>query len=265
MMDEMVEDTGTNEDGFLENEGHFPVSHSQSSPWIETPAPDDDVIRIKRVHLYMMLVPVAFVVGLASGFLMWGRSTGPVATNPPVESDPVTSLTRFDIPIDDDPYLGPADAPIQIVEFSDFNCPYCQRWHHEVFSTLMASYPDQIQFVYRDFPILTQESFNAAQASECADEQGAFWEYHDALFSGVYDLNHSGYEAYALELGLDAASLIECIETGRYEEEVSQDAQFASSLGITGTPTFFINGIALVGAQPLEQFVRIIDEELQSN
>lgn len=241
--------------GFLEGEGEEQGPGSKSLSWVET-TEDDDVIRIKRKHLYALLVPLAFIVGLASGYLAWGR------TQPAVNS--TESYTRFDVPLDDDPALGPEDAPIQIVEFSDFNCPYCRKWHEETFPALMGAYPDQIRFVYRDYPILTQESNRAAQAAECADEQGEFWEFHDALFSGGLDLGQTTYEAYAQQLGLNVEDLITCIDSGRYEEEVTNDAEFASGLGISGTPTFFINGIPLVGAQPLQRFVDIIDSELKS-
>jgi protein-disulfide isomerase len=243
------------ENGFLKSKGDQQQVTSKPPKWVE-PNEDDDVIRIPRKHLYALLVPLAFIVGLASGYLAWGRNQ---------LNEPATGgYTRFDVPLDDDPALGPEDAPIKIVEFSDFNCPYCQKWHEETFPALMGSYPDQIRFVYRDYPILTQESVNAAQAAECADEQGAFWAFHDALFSGGRDLGQDTYETYAQELGLDVEGLVACINSGRYEEEVTSDAEFASNLGISGTPTFFINGIPLVGAQPLERFAEIIDLELDA-
>jgi protein-disulfide isomerase len=211
------------------------------------------------------MLPIAFVTGLAVGFLAWGR---PGATPTPARESlaglPTTPTDgpRMNVSVDDDPAIGPVDAPITIVEFSDFNCPYCQRFQQQTFQPLLDAFPDQIRFVYRDFPITSQDSFYAAQAAECAGDQDAYWEYHDALFSGVHGLGNSAYRQYAEELGLDADALMACVDEGRYAEEVQADAQDASSLGVSGTPTFFINGIPMVGAQPLSRFTQVIDAEL---
>ena len=224
--------------------------------------------QFSRRTVYSALLPVAFVTGLAAGYLFWGRDTIPPA-NPAapvavVEETAPGSLeqpTRFEISTDDDPSLGPEDAPITIVEFSDFRCPYCSVFHVETFDALMATYPDQIHFVYRDFPVVG--GFEAALAAECANEQGAFWEYHDLLFSGEYpNLDRDAFAAYAEQLDLDVQDLLACVDEERYSEEVEADARYASGLGITGTPTFFINGIPMVGAQPLEAFIQIIEYEL---
>lgn len=239
-------------------------------------AKSEEYIRIKRTHfnllLLAILVPFAFLIGISSGYLIWGNdgsgTTTVVAdsetnspTNPPSLSA-TEELPRFEIPIDDEPYLGPEDAPIVIVEFSDFNCGFCRRFHDETFNEIMDSYPDQIRFVYRDFPITSAESFVAAQAAQCAYEQGEFWEYHDLLFSGQMPLGIGAYETYATELGLDSEELLNCVDSERYAEEVSEDASFASNLGVTGTPTFFINGVPLVGAQPFSRFAQVIEQEL---
>jgi protein-disulfide isomerase len=239
---------------------------------------DEEYVRIKRGHfnliLLLILVPFAFLIGISSGYLIWGSdrltsSNGGFSTivgNPPINANPeVTEETpRFDIPTDDDPFLGPESAPIVIVEFSDFNCGFCRRFHQETFNALLEKYPDQIHFVYRDFPITSQESFYAAQAAQCAYEQGNFWGFHDLLFSGELPLGREAYEVYAQELGLNSADLLDCLDNEQYAEEVVLDATFASELGITGTPTFFINGIPMVGAQPLAQFITVIDQELEN-
>lgn len=220
---------------------------------------EDGLIRIRRSHLYSFLIPLAFVTGLAAGYVVWGRGSQSTPVTQPAAGQ---QQARFDVSTDDDPALGPPDAPITIVEFSDFNCPYCRRFRQTTFDELMAAYPDQIRFVYRDYPILSQESFLAAQAAECADEQGAFWEYHDELFSGRLELGPLAYREYATGLGLDVEGLMACVESGELADEVQADARYASGLGITGTPTFFINGIPLVGAQPLAEFTRLIEQEL---
>lgn len=216
---------------------------------------------LRRSHVYMALLPLALVAGIAIGYLAWGGAPAqPEQTTAPASNpgDP----RRIEVSTDDDPSLGPPDAPVVIVEFSDYNCPYCRRFHHETFRPLLEAYSGQIRFVYRDFPITSQESFNAAQAAECAEDQGGYWEFHDALFSGRHGLGLEAYRSYANELGLDAEELVRCVEEGRHAQEVQADARYASQLGVSGTPTFFINGIPLVGAQPLERFTELIDAEL---
>jgi protein-disulfide isomerase len=222
-----------------------------------------EFVRFKRTHLYAALVPLAFVAGLALGFVFWGRDQGNAAGQAAQGESVGQQPVRVDVSLDDDPSLGPASAPITIVEFSDFNCPYCKKWEAETFYPLLQAYPDQIHFVYRDFPITTQESFIAAQAADCAGEQGAYWKFHDALLSGELGLGRAAYSQYADALGIDSQKLLDCIDSERYADEVEADARYAAGLGVSGTPTFFINGIPLVGAQPLEQFKRIIDSELQ--
>lgn len=243
-----------------------PVSeaHRTDQPRIEPRAApdgqtDDGYLRFRRSHFYAALIPVALVAGLAAGYLLWGRDGGESAST---QVAGPADQARFDVSTDDDASLGPADAAVTIIEFSDFNCPYCRQFHQTTFRELLAAYPDQIRFVYRDFPITSQESFLAAQAAECAGEQGSFWDYHDALFSGRFDLSPSAYRQYADDLGLDSEELMRCVESGQFADEVQADARYASSLGLSGTPTFFINGIPLVGAQPFSEFERIIEAEL---
>ena len=230
-------------------------------PFQPTSSDDGQFIRFRRRTLYAFLLPLAFVAGLAAGYLMWGSHAAPSAVA--VVAGTPAPPTRMDVSTDGDPEIGPGNAPITIVEFSDFNCPYCQRFAQTTFKTLMDSYPDQIRFVYRDFPITSQESFVAAQAAQCARDQGAYWPFHDALFSGQLQLGHAAYQQYAQQLGLDADALIACVDSGKYADEVQQDAHDAAGLGVTGTPTFFINGIPLVGAQPMSEFKRVIDGELK--
>ncbi|MEJ2013871.1 MAG: DsbA family protein [Anaerolineales bacterium] len=226
-----------------------------------------DRVSIPRRPLYAALIPLAFVTGLAAGYIFWGGSSATAPASPPVaavatEPTPLEPQEmRFDVEVDDDPALGPTDAPITIIEFSDFHCPYCVRFQAETFPSLMAAYPDQIRFVYRDFPVVG--GYEAAQAAECADEQGGFWPFHDLLFSGEYsDWTSETYRAYAEQAGLNADILLACLDSGAMAAEVEADARYAAGLGVTGTPTFFINGVPLVGAQPLQAFQQVIDAEL---
>jgi len=224
----------------------------------------EDVVVFKRSYVYAILLPLTFLLGLATGYIVWGGGeTEETAVETPVAV--VTEeqvIERYDVPVDDDPYLGPEDAPITIVEFSDFNCGYCRKWYVETLQPLLDAYPDQIRFVYRDFPLLAESSVTAAYAAQCANEQGAFWDFHDALFTRQEPMNLETYLLYVEEFDLDADEFEECYESERTSTEVENDARFAAGLGIRGTPTFFINGLALVGAQPIENFQRLIEDEL---
>ena len=268
------------------------------------PESDAQYVRLRRSHIYLALTPIAALLGFAAGYFVWGQdaaqdvaaapasasasqteanpviasrlevdpagdpSLGPAdapasASAPQTEANPVVA-SRREVDPAGDPSLGPADAAITIVEFSDFNCPYCQRWHREVSQELLSAYPDQIQFVYKDFPVVGggRVGFLSAQAAHCAEEQGSYWEYHNALFSGAYTLGSSGIDQIAVDLGLDLDPFKECMVEARYAEEVRDDFNYGVSLGVSSTPTFFINGIPLVGAQPVVNFAQIIDSEL---
>jgi protein-disulfide isomerase len=239
---------------------------------------DTGVLRFQRRSLYAALLPLAFVTGLAAGYIFWGRDTvtvAPVAqavapapagalVDQPAQPDlrAQQGQIRLEIEEDDDPVRGPGDAPITIIEFSDFRCPFCKRFYTETLTPLLEAYPEQIRFIYRDFPVVG--GFEAALASECAHEQDAYWDYHDLLFGGEYDdLSNEALLAYAEQLTLDLDAFSTCLNEERYADEVENDARYAAELGVTGTPTFFINGIPLVGAQPLEIFRQLIDAELE--
>jgi protein-disulfide isomerase len=172
----------------------------------------------------------------------------------PVAEPPVLAVDT-----DDDPSVGPADAPITIVEFSDFQCPYCQK-SGATLKEVRRLYGDKIRVVYRDYPGPNHpQAAPAAEAAQCAGDQGTFWEYHDALFNHQATGTGWDFESLARELGLQVGEFSTCLNTGRYREEVRKDLQDGLALGITSTPTFFINGRPLVGAQPLAEFSRLID------
>ncbi len=228
------------------------------------------------VWLFLVLLPVFFALGLATGWAVWGASVAPVtsdtppaapAANSPITGSlptPTSQVVRYDVPVDDDPFIGPDVAPITIIEFSDYECPYCKRWHDEVFLRLLDEYPDQVRIVYRDFPLdsIHPNATPAAEAANCANEQGLFWEFHNALFGGAYGLNRDAYIAYATDLGMDVDSFTTCIDERRYADEVQADFEYAAGFGIRSTPTFFINGLAIIGAQPFEVFQQVIEQEL---
>lgn len=158
---------------------------------------------------------------------------------------------------------GPADAPVVMVEFSDYQCPFCKR----VLSTLqqvLDAYPGKVKWVFRDFPIVSLHPTapKAHEAARCAGDQGKFWEYHDVLFDRSPRHAPPELKRYARELRLDAAAFERCLDSGAYQAAVDGDVQEGARLGVTGTPTFFINGRQLVGAQPLAEFQKLVDAEL---
>jgi protein-disulfide isomerase len=208
-----------------------------------------------RIPTVAVLIVLAFLAGLGAGFIVWGGRPAPASIASP-------AAERVPVSVDDDPSLGPSDAPVTIIEFSDFTCPYCRKFQSETFPALWEAYPDELRFVYRDYPILSPESSSAAAAAECAADQGQFWPFHDSLFLAQLGLGRQAYLSYAEILELDMTRFTDCVDTGRYAAEVQADAQDAARWGVTGTPTFFINGIRLVGAQPLSAFIAIIDGEL---
>ena len=167
---------------------------------------------------------------------------------------------------DDDPAWGNADAPVTIIEFSDFQCSYCRVFYQTTLVTLLERYPKQVRFVYRDFPLASihPQATLAAEAAQCAHAQGRFWEFHNALFANPNQLGPELYQTLAISMGLDKDRFATCLTSREFSEEVEKDFNVARALGVTGTPTFFINGIPLVGAQPLEVFAEIIDRELEA-
>jgi protein-disulfide isomerase len=163
----------------------------------------------------------------------------------------------------DSPAKGSASAPIEMIEFSDFQCPYCLRANPAV-NQVLSTYGDRIHFVYRNYPLPNHPNARpAAEASQCANEQGKFWPYHDRLFANPAQLSDADLKQSASQLGLDSAKFNACFDTHKYKAAVDADIQAGDDAGVSGTPAFFINGRALTGAQPFEEFKRIIDEELE--
>ena len=169
---------------------------------------------------------------------------------------------RQKIEIAGHPSKGPKDAPIEIVEFSDFQCPFCQRANPTV-EQVLKTYGNRIHFVYRHYPLPNHPNARpAAEAAACADEQGAFWPFHDRLFANPAKLSEADLKAHAAAAGLDATKFNACLDERRFKNNIDKDIKDGSEAGVNGTPAFFINGRALEGAQPFEAFKHVIDEEL---
>ena len=175
-------------------------------------------------------------------------------------------IVRVEVPLDGAAIRGAADAPVTIVEFSDFHCPFCKRVQPTL-AQLLERYPGKVRLAYRDYPIdsLHPEARRAAEAARCARDQGKFWEYHDLLFAGPPSATPEALERYAGKAGLDLGAFGTCLSGGVHRAAVQRDVDEAGRLGISGTPGFFVNGRPLTGAQPLEVFVRVIEEELAAS
>lgn len=163
---------------------------------------------------------------------------------------------------------GSEDAKVTIVEFSEYQCPFCQRYVDETYTKIAADYGDKIYYVFRDYPLeFHQHAKITAEAARCAGEQGKYWQYHDKLFAKRDWVNQEEVTetlvGFAADLGLDTESFKECLTSGKFTAVVNADFALGQKVGVTGTPSFFINGRKLVGAQPYDVFKGIIEEELQ--
>ena len=160
------------------------------------------------------------------------------------------------------PVKGPSNAPIEIVEFSDFQCPFCFR-AESILTQVLAQYGDRIRLIYRHYPLPNHPNARpAAEAALCAQDQDKFWPYHDRLFASQDKLTNEDLKRHASDLGLDSVRFNACFDAGRFQAEVDADMRDGSEAGVSGTPAFFINGRYLGGAQPFEAFQHIIEEEL---
>lgn len=168
---------------------------------------------------------------------------------------------------DDDPFLGDPQAPLTIVEFADFQCPFCGRFFKTTEQEIIDKYvkTGKAKFVYRDFPLTSihEEAQKSAEAAECADEQGKFWEYHDLIYERQDKLSVARYKAWAAELGLDTSQFNQCLDSGKYFEEVQKDFRDGQAAGVKGTPGTFVNSRLVEGALPFVHFQTIIEEELK--
>jgi protein-disulfide isomerase len=158
---------------------------------------------------------------------------------------------------------GPDDAPVTIVEFTDFQCPYCKSVVPTL-KDLVTRYSDRVRWVFRDFPIagLHPDAQIVHEAARCAGDQGKFWLFHDLAFEKAPAATPGNLRAYAAEVGVDVEAFNRCLESHKHRDAVTADIEVGSKLGVTGTPTFYVNGALLVGNQPLAEFLRVVEREL---
>lgn len=171
------------------------------------------------------------------------------------------------VSVDDDPVLGDPDAPVTIIEFSDYECPFCKRHFTQVYPQIKENYIDtgKVKLVFRDFPLdFHPDAIPAAKAANCARDQGGdekYFEMHDKLFLAE-DLSEETLQKIGSEAGLDETEFNECLASDKHTEEINKDMQDGSSHGVTGTPAFFINGWFIKGAYPYSEFEKFIEQEL---
>lgn len=260
---------------------------------------EGETVTFSKSTLYMSVIVVLLVGLFASlatrGFSDWGfnkapttapTGTNPTGTNPtPTQQVPTANPGGSVIPtksliestagvLDTDPKIGQASAPLVMVEFSDFQCPFCKRYYDETYAQIKSMYLDtgKMQLVFRDFPLsFHQNAESAAVAAECAHEQGKWEEMHDMLFEKQIEWENVGaakYKEYAQTLGLDTGKFNSCVDSAKYVQEVGVDFNAGVAAGIQGTPSFFIgkregNAQKIVGACPFDTFQKAIAAEEQ--
>lgn len=227
----------------------------------------EETITIKKESLwkYSTFILTALLIVVIFLYLSEdGTTTGNVVANdnalPQVQG-------AVEVSVDDDAVIGDKDAPVTIIEFSDYECPFCGRHFDQVYPSIKKNYVDtgKVKMVFRDFPLSFHPSAQkAAEAAECVREKGgdaAYWKMHDKLFSNQETLSVANYEKWAKELGQDIS---DCLASGKYYDEVQKDLAQGSAAGVQGTPAFFINGKLVSGAQPYTVFQQTIEAELSA-
>jgi len=224
---------------------------------------------MEKNQILTVLLTVAIVLSVVNIYGTWQIKKQievmPKGAPSPSQGVPAVPSGPVDVSLDDDPVLGDSKAKVTIVEFSDYECPFCGRYFTQTYPQLKKDYIDtgKVRLVFRDYPLpFHQNAQKAGEASECADDQGKFWEMHDKLFRNQQALSVENLKKYAGELGLDQKKFDECLDSGKYASEVQNDMNDGSKYGVSGTPSFFVNGQILVGAQPYSEFKKLIDAEL---
>lgn len=202
-----------------------------------------------------------------------GAAPAVPGTGQPTTGAPQAPSGPVDVSADDDAFLGKKDAPVTIIEFSDFQCPFCRKFAEDTLPQLKKEYVDtgKARLVYRDFPLsFHPAAIPAAQGAECAKEQGKFWQLHDIMYaeqakqgSGTVQFTADDVKKWAVQAGVNAEKFNQCLDSGKYKQEVEKDIADGTAAGVSGTPATFVNGRAVIGAQPFAAFKVIIDEELK--
>jgi len=265
----------------------------------QTPAPlpvkpdTGDVIPVNRTTLYYALTALLFfIAGYIVAFGMFSATTGSLVsdvsaavgtsaakavalqlTQMPqpraIAAQPTPTLFatpgKQAIDITNAPFWGPADAKVTVVEFGDFECPYCEYYYKMTYPLIKQNYATKIRYVFRDWPSPAHpNAFPAALAGQCANDQGKFWQYHDMLYEHQSNLSSESLINYADQLGLNKTQFTDCYAKQKFYNMISDDFNLGVHYHIRGTPTFFINGEFYEGVQAYEYMSRAIDQSLQA-
>src|SRR3989344_1385797 len=237
---------------------------------------ESETITIKKDTLWKfatVIFALLFILSIyTGGFGIRNKTTGTGSVVAPINDNNNNGdagnnpSAKVDVSAEDDAVLGNKNAPVTIIEFSDYQCPFCGRHFTQTYPQLKKDYVDtgKIKIVFRDFPLnsIHPNAQKAAEASECAEDQGKFWEMHDTLFENQQLLGIENLKGYAKQLGLNENEFNDCLDSGKYSAEVSKDTQDAASAGGIGTPFFVVGGTPLSGAQPFSSFQQVIEAEL---
>lgn len=233
-----------------------------------------------KFFLPASIVIAALMIG---GTMLYTRSgsqkvvannNGTAAVQQDAGGDTQKAGSVVNVSADDDAFIGKENAPVTLIEFSDFQCPFCRKLWKETLPQIRKEYIDtgKARLVYRDFPLTQIHSgaTPAAEGAECAREQSKFWEMHDAIFeeqekqgSGTVQFTADDVKKWAAKIGLNASKFNQCLDSGKYKAEVNKDLSDGTAAGVQGTPAVFVNGRLIVGAQPFAAFKAVIDEELK--
>lgn len=273
-----------------EDNPNIPNPEDNQNVPIPEEKPESHHITLKRSTYNKLIVGIVvsmIAVSFFGGYVIGGHETKNLVqtiqtlpqTNPQPTQAQQTEPSKVFVTLGTSPVEGNKDAPVTIVEFSDFQCPFCGRFYSQTLPQIQHDYIDsgKVKLVYRDFPLenIHQNAKPASLAAQCANEQGKFWEYHNVLFSSQSawaDLSAidatNAFKQYAVDLKLDSSTFNSCIDSSKYQDTVDKNAQDGMNFQVSGTPTFFIgddkNGyIQLVGAQPYSVFKEKIDKQLQ--
>ena len=240
----------------------------------ETTNNEEQRVEVSKFDWTKFIMPGAIVLAgvlISAAIIYSNGGFGGLTTGGPANVGNAPSGQK-EVSEDDDAFLGDEDAPVVVIEFSDFQCPFCRSFWRDTLPRIKSEYIDtgKVRFVYRDFPLdFHPGAMPAAQAAECAEEQGKFWEMHDKIFreqdklgAGTIQFGVAELKKWAGEIRLNTGKFNSCLDSGKYSAEVENDRKEGQAAGVSGTPGFFINGKSVIGAQPFSVFKSLIDEEL---
>jgi protein-disulfide isomerase len=267
------------------NETTFPVKHGV----LQTKKFNGNLILffglLKKVSttqvLVLLLIVASFLIGVLvtkvqylekgqANSINTNQAAAPAAAQPAAQQQGLTDGQIVNVGVGGFPVMGNSNAKVTIVEFADFRCPFCEKFFTDTLSQIKKDYVDtgKAKFYFRNFPFLGDASIVAANAAECANDQGKFWEFHDYLYKNQpSESDTSMYNADTLSqaaatLGLNSDQFKTCLTNKTDQAKTNKDLSEGQAAGVSGTPTLFINGIAIIGAQPYSAFKTIIDKEL---